>query len=162
MKGVKRIAAILGAVGLAAVIAVGLSSNAFASNGGTEHFLIVTSSQYGPGAIFARGAFYAGGKDYPGNNVDLAVFPNGAFSIDHHGAKVKFHFNPKTCQGTLTGKNIPFTLLNGYGAYKKISGSGLADLNAKFTTTRKQNGTCSGHFSSFAEIINANAHVSFK
>lgn len=161
MRGVKRIVVVLAAVALAATIAIGLPGKAFAANGGTETFLLVFSSQHGHGAMFAHGVFTAGGRDYQGSSVDLAVFPNGAFNINHHGGHVKFHFNPTTCEGTLTGKSLPFTLSNGYGAYKGISGSGSADLHAKFATTRKQNGTCSNHISAWAEIINASAQISF-
>ena len=161
MKGVKRIVVVLASIGLIAAVAIGVPSNAFASNGGTERFLLVFSTPHGPGAMFANGVFTAGGKDYRGKTVDLAVFPKGAFDINHHGGHVKFHFNPSTCEGTLTGKNLPFSLSNGYGAYTGISGSGLADLHAKFTTTRNQNGTCSSHYAAYAEIINAQAQVSF-
>jgi hypothetical protein len=161
-KGVKRIVVALAAVGLAATIVIGIPGNAFASNGGSERFLLVFSSQHGPGAIIANGAFTAGGKEYQGSNVDLAVFPSGAFNINHRGGHVKSHFNPTTCEGTFTGIKLPFTLSNGYGSYKGISGSGLADLHAKFTTGRKQNGTCSNRITAYAEIINASGQVSFK
>jgi len=161
MRGVKRIVVGLASIGLVAAVAIGVPSNAFASNGGTERFLLVYSNAHGPGAMFASGVFTAGGKEYRGNTVDLAVFPKGAFDIYHHGGHVTFHFNQTTCAGTLTGKNLPFSLLNGYGAYKGISGSGLAVLHAKFITTRNQNGTCSHHYAAFAEVINAQAQVSF-
>ena len=161
MRGVKRIVVGLASIGLVAAVAIGIPSNAFASNGGTERFLLVYSICMARERYSRNGVFTAGGKEYRGPSVDLAVFPKGAFDIYHHGGHVKFHLNPTTCEGTLTGKNLPFSLLNGYGAYKGISGNGLADLHAKFTITRNQNGTCGHHFSAFAEIINAQAQVSF-
>lgn len=147
---------------LGSVLAIGVPSIASASNGGTEHFFLVFTSQRGPGSIFASGVFRAGGKEYQGNKVDLAVFPRGAFSIVHSSAHLRYHFDSRTCMGYLSGRQVPFSITDGYGAFRGISGSGHADVNGIFETSRRANGTCSHHVTAFAEEIHATAGISFR
>lgn len=64
---------------LAGGILLALPTMAFASTSGTEHFkLVSTNGNSNTSSIIATGVFVAGGVDYGGKNIDLAVFPHGA------------------------------------------------------------------------------------
>ena len=103
--------------------------------------------------------FTAGGVDYGGNNVDLAVFPHGAFSINHTGIQVSFNINPKTCAAKGSGTG-PYTLTHGYGAYAGIHGSGTATVNILATFGRKANGNCNQNkLTAYEQIIHASGPV---
>ena len=150
--------------GLAALLAggtlVALPGMAFAGTSGTEHLkLVSTNGNSNTSTIIATGVFAAGGVDYGGNNIDLAVFPHGAFSINHTGVQVSFNVNPKTCvaRGSGTG---PYTLFRGYGAYAGIHGSGTATVSILATFGRKANGTCDQrNLTAFQQIIRASGPV---
>jgi hypothetical protein len=110
---------------------------------GTEHVQI-TSVNNQPGAVVARGVFNAGGIDYQkGNNADLLVFPNGAFTVHHPGGSGSFSLNPKTCvvKGTFTGS---YTIKGGVGAFEGIGGSGTYVGKLTGVVPRNPNGTCNG------------------
>jgi hypothetical protein len=140
---------------------LGMMSVASASpSSGTEHFRLTFTSESGPGSIFATGLFNAGGTDYQGNNKDLAVFPNGAFTIHHPGGQFTFSLNPKTCVATLTGSGN-YTLGQGYGVYKGLKGSGTYTLNGKLALNRKANGTCGNATTAVAQRVVASGPVSF-
>jgi hypothetical protein len=157
-------------IGFGALLATGMllsiPTTAFASTGGTasrsgtEHFkLVTTNPNSNASTIVATGVFAAGGVDYAGHNVDLAVFSDGAFSIDHNAIKVDFKINPKTCvaRASQTG---PYTLFRGYGAYAGIHGSGTATVNILATFGRKSNGSCDqGDLTAFQQIIRASGPV---
>jgi hypothetical protein len=135
---------------------------------GTEHFRIVSTStaENAPSSIVARGVFTAGGTDFPGNNKDLAVFADGAFTIHHPEADSTFsdNLNSKTCVDHVTGSGT-YTLGQGYGAYAKIKGSGTYDFRGVFTLPRNPNGTCntssSAQPTASQTVITANGPVSF-
>lgn len=145
---------------LGGALSLALPATAFASTSGTEHFELAFTSPNGSGPIIATGVFTAGGIDYQGNNVDVAVFPDGGFSIDHRGGRVTFSLNPKTCVGKLSGNGLPYTIFRGFGAYTGIHGSGTATLRASFVTGRNANGTCSQTPISFIEVVHASGPVS--
>jgi hypothetical protein len=154
------VAALVGLSGLVGWTAVASAS----PSSGTEHIRIVNTSFSGPGSIIARGAFNAGGTDYPGGHTDLASFSNGAFSIRHRGASMG-RVNPKTCVLTLTGSG-KFTLNHGYGAYSGLNGSGTYTFKAIGTFPRNPNGTCDTSGSvqptTLQQTIVANGSVSFR
>jgi hypothetical protein len=135
---------------------------------GTEHFRIVSTStaENAPSSIVARGAFTAGGTDFPGNNKDLAVFAEGAFTIHHPEADSTFsdNLNSKTSVDHVTGTGT-YTLGQGYGAYGKIKGSGTYDFRGVITLPRNPNGTCntssSAQPTASQTVITASGPVSF-
>jgi len=148
-------AALLGVVGFLA-----MPTAAFAGTSATEHFTLVFSSQTGPGAIFATGAFKAGGTDYQGKRVDEAVFPDGAFKINHGAIHATFSFNSKTCTGRLSGSG-PYKISGGYGAYTGIKGTGTATLHGTIETARNANGTCNPNdISAYTLTVHASGPVS--
>ena len=49
--------------------------------------------------IIATGVFAAGGIDYGGNKIDLAVFADGAFSINHTAINVGIENQPEDVRG---------------------------------------------------------------
>jgi hypothetical protein len=153
---------IFGALGMVVIAgSVWAPSIASASpSGGTEHFHLTFTSQSGPGPIFASGAFNAAGTDYQGSKTDLAVFPDGAFSIHHPGGTFSFTLNPKTCVATLSGSG-DYTINQGYGVYQGIKGSGSYTLTGKLALNRKANGTCGQQTVAEIEHIAAGGPVSF-
>jgi hypothetical protein len=137
------VGAVLTAVG---GVSVGIANAATASRAtsGTEHFNLMTTlpsaSKY---TIIASGVFTAGGVDTSGNTNDTAKFANGSFKIDH-GTKVtivKEQLNTKTCLAEFEAK-AKFKLIDGTGAYKALSGSGTAVINALAIFPRVK-GACS-------------------
>jgi hypothetical protein len=155
---------VLGVVLVGAVMAVSMPAAAFALGGpgGTEHFKLVISSQTGPGAVFASGAFTAGGTDYQGKKVDEAVFADGSFRIDHGRIHTTFSFDPKTCTGKVSGSG-PYRLLGGFGAYAGIKGSGTANVKGAVATGRNPNGTCNFRdTTAYSLIVHASGPVSFR
>lgn len=151
---------LVGATLLGVAISTALPALAYASTSATEHFTLVFSSQSSPAAIFATGAFTAGGAVYQGNRVDEAVFPDGAFKIDHEAIHATFDFNAKTCTGRLSGSG-PYKISGGYGVYAGIKGNGTATLHGTVDTARNANGTCNNDVSAYALIVHASGPVSF-
>jgi hypothetical protein len=148
--------AALAVAGLVAVPSVASAS----PTAGTEHFRLTFTSDNGPGPIFARGLFNAGGTDYQGNSTDLAVFSDGAFSIHHPGGTFNFTLNPKTCVAKISGGGN-YTLEHGYGRYAGIKGSGTYTLSGKVTFSHKANGTCSQDETAQLNTVLATGPASF-
>ena len=145
---------------LASAACLVLPAVASASPAHTEHFAAAFTSPNGPGSFLATGFFTAGGTDYQGNNVDVVVFHNGGFSINHRGGNVSFSLDPQTCVGKISGSGLPFTLFRGFGVYKGISGSGTANLEGTFVTGRNPvTNKCNFHILSFIENIHASGQV---
>jgi hypothetical protein len=130
---------------------------------GTEHFSLMTTqpstSRY---VVIASGLFTAGGVDVSGNKVDLVKLPGGSFKINHGTAVhvLRQHLNAKTCLVSFaaTGK---FTVGQGKGAYKGISGSGKA-LVSGLAIARRTKGRCNLNATPavLEQTITATAHVS--
>ena len=158
-----RMRQVFGAGLVAAVVVLAVPAVSGASGGarsGNERFTLVFTSETGPGSIFARGVFNAGGTDYQGK-VDEAVFPDGTFKIFHSAIHTAVTFDATTCTGRLSGSG-PYRLGNGYGAYAKIKGTGTARLKGSIATGRKANGTCDFHdVSAFSLTVHARGPVSF-
>jgi hypothetical protein len=120
---------------------------------------VPTASKY---VVIASGKFTAGGTDISGSSTDLVKFSNGTFKIDHGTAIhiIKENLNPKTCLAVFEA-TAKFTLIDGTGAYKHISGSGKAVVSGLFIAPRSK-GQCNpnGNPSVSEETITASAHVS--
>jgi hypothetical protein len=108
---------------------------------GVEH-LVLTRVDNRPGAILARGAFYASGVDYEQDHTDLAVFAHGAFSIHHPNGAVSATVNPKTCVLRVAFSG-GYTINNGYGRFRRIEGFGVYRGDLTGVVPRRSNGTCS-------------------
>ncbi len=108
---------------------------------GLEHFTL-TRVDNRPGAILARGAFFASGIDYQKGNTDLAVFAHGAFSIHHPNGGVSVKLNPKTCLLTVSLSG-GYTINNGYGRFLGIHGYGIYRGDVTGVVPRQRNGSCS-------------------
>jgi hypothetical protein len=155
MINTRRIGTKLGAVlvaGTAAVVAMfslpalAAPSNSGAVHSGTVHasFVSTTDAGNGPGPLALHGAISAFCIDNQGPNVDHVVCPTGTFVIDHSasGGKQNFSENPTTCIGVFTFSGAPFTVKRGTGAYKGISGNGLARGTGVEVAPRLADGTC--------------------
>jgi hypothetical protein len=129
----------------------------------TEHLYLMTTqpsaSRY---SIIATGAFTAGGLDISGNTTDTAKFKGGTFKIHHSGAIriIKEKVNSRTCLAEFEG-TARFTLGDGTGAYKKLSGSGKALISELAIFSRNSKGACNPNGKAVVneQTITATAHV---
>jgi|HubBroStandDraft_4_1064222.scaffolds.fasta_scaffold80962_3 hypothetical protein len=129
---------------------------------GTEHFsLMSTQPSASKYVMIASGVFTASGTDTSGNNVDTVKLTGGTFKINHNfpPQHLKENLNQKTCLETfsLTSK---FTLEDGTGKYKGISGSGSARISA-LAIARRSAGKCNPNANPTVseQTIIATAHV---
>lgn len=132
------------------------------ASSGTEHFSLMTTqpsaSKY---VVIASGLFTAGGTDVSGNTVDSVRLTGGTFKINHNFPThvIKEQLNSKTCleEFAVTSK---FTLEDGTGKYKGISGSGKA-LISGLAIARRTGGKCNGNANPTVseQTITASAHV---
>jgi hypothetical protein len=157
-----------GAVAIAtALCGAGLASASTSapalSAAGTEHFYLMTTqpsaSRY---TIIATGVFTTGGVDISGSKTDTASVKGGTFKI-HHGTAfkiIKEEVNAKTCLAQFEA-SVSFTLGNGTGAYKKLSGSGKALINEMAIFARNAKGVCNPNANPLQneQTITATAHV---
>jgi hypothetical protein len=161
---ISRLIAVGAVVAAAGGVCAGVANAASASPAasGTEHFNLMTtlpnSSKY---VMIASGVFTAGGVDTQGSSTDVAKFANGSFKIHHGGALhiIKEQVNQKTCLAVFEGKT-PFTLGNGTGAYKKLSGSGTATIS-ELAIFPRSHGQCNSNANPLTneQTITATAHV---
>jgi hypothetical protein len=146
-----------GGAGLAA------ASTGPAATSGTEHFhLMTTQASANRYVVVATGVFTAGGIDLSGNTTDTVKLPHGTFKI-HHGGKarvIKESMNQKTCLGQFEVES-GFTLGNGTGVYKKISGSGKAIISVLAIAARTKKGACNfnANPATNEQTISATAHI---
>jgi hypothetical protein len=159
-----RLIAVGAAITAAGGIWAGVANAATASRAtsGTEHFnLMTTLPSSSKSTIIASGVFTAGGIDTAGSTTDTAKFANGSFKIDH-GTKItiiKEQINSKTCLAVFEGK-ASFTLKDGTGAYKGISGSGTALINELAIFARSK-GKCNPNANPLSneQTITGTAHI---
>jgi hypothetical protein len=160
--GLARKLAVAGALASVAVLAVPSVASATTDRSGIEHFRIVSSSAARFGVVIAKGVFADGGKDYQHANRDLFVFPNGAFTVHHPGGNFSFTLNRQTCIGHIDGTG-DYTIDNGYGFYKHITGSGTYDFHGTLTFGRHANtGKCAFRRGPTAEqdVVKASGPIS--
>jgi hypothetical protein len=132
------------------------------ASSGTEHFSLMTTqpsaSKY---VVIASGLFTAGGTDTSGNTVDSVKLTGGTFKINHNFPThiVKEQFNQKTCLETFVATS-KFTVENGTGKYKGISGSGSARISG-LAIARRTSGKCNMNANPTVseQTIIATAHV---
>ena len=129
---------------------------------GTEHIYLMTTersaSRY---AVIATGLFTAGGTDISGSTTDLVKFPGGSFKVHHGGPLhiIKQQVNQKTCLAVFEA-TTRFTIGNGTGKYKGISGSGKAVIIEQ-AIARRTKGACNLNLNPAVneQTITAKAHV---
>jgi hypothetical protein len=123
-------AAAAAATAVAAVLwlAVPAGAGARPAVSGSEHFqAVITSATSSTQGVIAYGAFTAVGTGHEDHKVDTFVFPTGSFQVTHTG-KPTLKVNPKTC--AVTGSESgTVTISGGTGAYKGITGAGLAQVS---------------------------------
>lgn len=157
------------ALGSAGIAALG-GTAAAATTAGTESFtLMSTSFTSSVTTLIATGTFTAGGTAVlsNGNGAGIPVrLPGGTFKIlpragGNQGTTNQGTTNSKTCLYTQSIGGA-YTLADGTGAYKGISGSGKASGYFRATLMRESNGMCSQSANPTAAeaIINASGHVS--
>ena len=128
--------ALLGGTGIAAA-----SSHAAVTK--TESFQLMSTSGTNKSSAIAYGAFTAAGVDTSGaHNTDTLTFSNGTLKLVHKKTGGSQHFDPTTCLLTVT-QTATYTLGNGTGAYKGVTGSGKATVNILGIAARNSAGKCS-------------------
>jgi hypothetical protein len=135
------------AIGMLFVVpATAAQSHGGVVHAGTVHanFVSTTADGNGPGPLALHGAISAFCTDNQGPNVDHVVCPTGTFVLDHsaQGGKQNFNMNPSTCIGVFSFSGAPFSVKHGTGAYKGISGNGLAHGTGVEVAPRLADGSC--------------------
>jgi hypothetical protein len=162
----KTLAVLASTVAAAGLVAGGLAtasaSSATSAASGTEHFYLMTTSATSTKEVFiAAGVFTASGTDHEGSKIDTVVVKGGTFKINHSGKTTGApKVNTKTCFATLNG-TAKFTVEDGTGVYKGLTGSGTAKISVVGILGRTKSGACSGNAKPVAwqETIRATAHV---
>ncbi len=141
-----KAAAILAAAASTAMFSAGWAS---ASSSGTQSFVLTTRST-APNPVYqavASGVFSATGTmqaTSTASNAPLkATFPKGTFMLNEVSAGHQSGtINPSTCAAVYTETGLKYTISNGTGSYKGITGSGTANLKFTGTLPKLSNGKC--------------------
>jgi hypothetical protein len=128
-----------------------------------EHFRIIsTSTTSVRQSVLATGQFTAGGYLVPGQVVSLrstdkVVFPSGTFQLARHITRQSLPLPTSSCfvQETIRGT---YSLKNGTGAFRGISGSGGFTLGIK-GVIRRSKGGCGGAMTVYQSIMYAGGSV---
>ena len=141
-----KAAAVLGA---AASLALLSAPRASASTSGTQTFVLTTRSTAAnpvyqataTGPISATGTMQATST---ASSAPLrAKFPKGTFLLNEVSAGHETGtINPSTCAAVYTDTGIKYTITDGTGSYKGITGSGTANLRFTGTLPKLSNGKC--------------------
>jgi hypothetical protein len=130
----KRMAASIVAVGAVAVVWAGSAAGAT----GSQRFT-VSGSDNG-GHVYASGPISGSGRDIVmGQNADKFVFPNGSVIVSHHATSMNDNFDPRSCMDRFTESGT-YSLSNGTGAYKGVTGSGTYTAKGVARGTRTATG----------------------
>jgi hypothetical protein len=141
-----KAAAVLGAAASLALLSAPWAS---ASTSGTQTFVLTTRSTAAnpvyqataAGPISATGTMQATST---ASSAPLrAKFPKGTFLLNEVSAGHETGtINPSTCAAVYTDTGIKYTITNGTGSYKGITGSGTANLRFTGTLPKLSNGKC--------------------
>ena len=150
---------------LATVIAAGsvvggltlTSASASPAAAPAEHFRVISAAATSRRlSVIATGHFTAGGYEVPGKLIrghatDKAVFPSGRFLVHRHVTHQAVSL-PRNCLFTEVQRGT-YTLGQGTGQFRKISGSGTFSLRIT-GVIRRARGVCSrsGKLSAFQQI----------
>jgi hypothetical protein len=150
---------------LAIVIAAGslagglalTSASASPAAARTEHFRVISTAAASRRlSVIATGHFTAGGYEIPGalsggHSTDKAVFPGGRFLVHRHVTHQRVSL-PSWCLFTETQRGT-YTLGQGSGRFRNISGSGRFSLRITGVIRRSKHGCSrSGKLSAFQQI----------
>jgi len=107
-------------------------ASAARAHSGTQHFLVVQTSETGSPPVIATGPIHAAGTDIQVNdNLDRFVFPKGALRIRHEAKASHESFDPKTCLGTFTERGV-YKVTAGTGKYSHVTGHGRYRVQGYF------------------------------
>lgn len=130
----KRRHIVLGAISALAITIGGIApaASATTTHSGTEHFLVLQTSEQSAPPLIGTGPIHAAGIDLQLNNHhDRFVFPKGALRIWHTAKASNESFDPTTCLATFTERGV-YTVLSGTGAYSHATGHGTYHLTGYF------------------------------
>jgi len=162
--GTRKRAVMVAMTGAVVAAAVALASPAGAApipsrtaTTGLERIQIMTTS--GTSAtlsVIADGLFTAGGVVDQGVGMGTVVLPGGTFVLKHSKPVGPQTQNAKTCLYTDNGHGT-FTLIDGTGAYKGISGHGKFTVSVLDIQPRSKSGACdeSAAPAAYEQVIDA-------
>lgn len=131
----KRRHVILGSLSAIALVIAGVAPSAIGTtttSSGTQHFLIVQTSETGNPPVVATGPIHALGTDVQVNgHRDRFEFPAGVLRINHKATSHRESFDPTTCLGRFTESGT-FTIIDGTKAYRNVTGSGTYHVRGYF------------------------------
>lgn len=130
----KRRHLVLVVVGALALTIGGIvpAASSASSHSGTEHFLILQTSEVGSPPVIGTGPIHAAGTDVQVNDTrDRFVFPKGAVKIRHKAKASHESFDPKTCLGTFTERGV-YKVTGGTRAYSHATGHGTYNVKGYF------------------------------
>jgi len=157
--------AILGAtvVLVATAATIGAVASAASTQANTEHFAFIDTSTTAPEPVYsviATGAFTDGGTAML-KSKDVLVLDLSAGTITLHTANKTAHLTKTqtatACMQTGT-KDGGYTITQGTGAYRRITGSGHAAIDNVFVE-KLVNGSCSSSFAAAQAIVTASGPV---
>jgi hypothetical protein len=132
---VKRRHVVLSLISATALVVGGLAPSAIGSTtstSGTEHFLILSTSETGDSAVVGTGPIHARGTDVAvTEHRDRFVFPDGVLRIHHVATSHRESFDPVTCLGRFSESGT-YTVLDGTKAYANATGSGTYHVRGYF------------------------------
>jgi hypothetical protein len=141
-----KAAAVLAAAASTALLSAPWAS---ASTSGTQAFVLTSRSTAAnpvyqaaaTGPISATGTMQATSTT---SDAPLkATFPKGTFHLNEVSAgRTSGTINPSTCAAVYTDTGIKYTISDGTGSYKGITGSGTANLKFTGTLPKLSNGKC--------------------
>ncbi len=119
------------AMAAVATLAIANIATATSTNKAETFTLVTTNPGSGVVSLIATGGFTAGGTMTNGKRLETFHFTGGKFNLVI-GAKPDQHvsLNPGTCLYTKAGSGT-YTLADGTGAYKAISGSGRVSFSLR-------------------------------
>src|SRR5215469_9811627 len=138
---IKRTAALLAAVGLAALAMTGATVAAASSAPSrTEHWIAESTNPVSATAtLIARGPLTIGGTiNLETGHVKL---PGGTLTLSHHQLHGKQVQSARTCLATLTSRGT-YKVTGGTGRYRHVTGHGRYTLVA-YAIVKKVKGKCS-------------------
>jgi hypothetical protein len=126
----KLILAVTTTVAVVAPVVI-LTASATATTGTETFTAITTNPGSGVASMIATGGFTAGGTVLVAKHAETVRFPGGKFKVVLGGPGSKHvSLNPATCLYTKTGSGR-YTIADGTGAYKGISGSGKISFSLR-------------------------------
>lgn len=144
--------------------AVFAAASAASPNTKTEHFTLITTSTVASKPVYsviATGAFIDGGMTTHGPKGSLTLHLSaGTITLERqkphpHGTKTE---TATACMQTASSR-YSYTIVQGTGAYKGISGSGRATDHEAFIE-QAVHGGCAAHFAAAQGVITLTGPVS--